>query len=91
MAVDEALCHCKGLRHAYERVVHSLVAVWMVFAQDVADDARALAEGLGRVEAEVLHRKEDAAVDRLEPVADVRQRAADDDGQRVLRSERASG
>ena len=33
----------------------------------------------GRAEAEVVHRHEDAALRRLQPVADVRQGPADDD------------
>src|SRR6266436_9940159 len=56
----------------------------MVLAHTVADDAGRLLVGAVPVEPEPLHREQDAAMDRLEPVADVRQRAADDDGHRVV-------
>src|SRR2546425_8518915 len=56
----------------------------MVLAHAVADDARRLLVRAVPVEPEPLHRVEDAAVDRLETVADVRQRAADDDGHGVV-------
>ena len=51
----------------------------VVLAHDVADDARALGEAAVRAVAAVVHRVEHAAVHRLEPVAHVGQRAADDD------------
>ena len=42
-----------------------------------------------RPEADLVHRVEDAAVDGLEAVAHVGQRAADDDGHRVVEVRRA--
>ncbi|GAA3300518.1 hypothetical protein GCM10020295_41480 [Streptomyces cinereospinus] len=56
----------------------------VVVAHDVADHAGALVEAaLGTVPA-VVHRVQHAAVDGLEAVPDVRQRAGDDDGHRVV-------
>ena len=56
----------------------------MVAAHHVADDLRALA--MLRVGGQVLlpHREEDAALHRLETVANVRQRPRGDDRQRVI-------
>src|SRR5579872_6686680 len=51
----------------------------MVLAQDVADDAGAFSGGAVGLEAHLLHGVENAAVDRLESVADIGQGAADDD------------
>src|SRR5688572_10264248 len=56
----------------------------MELAHAVADDARGLLVPAVPGETEQLHRVEDAAMDRLQPVADVRQRAPDDDGHRVV-------
>ena len=56
----------------------------MIFAHHVADDARGLDVFLvGRV-ALLVHRKQDAAMHRLEAVARVRQRARHDHAHRVI-------
>ena len=56
----------------------------VVLTHHVADDARALVPTPVRPVAAVVHRVEDAAVHRLEPVADIGQRAADDHAHRVV-------
>ena len=56
----------------------------VVLTHHLADDEGALAVRAVRLQAEVVHRVEDAAVDRLEAVADVGQRAADDHAHRVV-------
>ena len=43
LPVDQRQAHGEILRHAHQRVVDRLVAVRMVFTDDVADDARRLA------------------------------------------------
>ena len=83
-AVDERIAQRERLRHADERLVERGVAVRMVVAHHVADDLRALAVlGVG---GEVLlpHRVEDAALHRLQAVANVGQRARRDDRERVV-------
>jgi hypothetical protein len=56
----------------------------MVLAEHLADDRRGLARPRAGGEPQVLpHRIEDAALNGLQPVADVGQRARRDDGQRV--------
>ncbi len=83
-AVHERVAQRKRLRHAHERFVQGRVSVRMVAAHHVTDDFRALPVlGVGR---EVLlpHRVEDAALDRLQPVANVGQRARGDDRERVV-------
>ena len=83
-AVDERIPQREGLRHAHERLVERGVAVRMVVAHHVADHLRALAVlGVG---GQVLlpHRVQDAALHRLQAVADVRQRARGDDRERVV-------
>ena len=84
LAVDQQVAHRERLRHAHDRVVHGGVAVRVVLADDVADDARGFLVGLVPVVAELAHGVQDAAVHGLQAVADVGQRAADDDAHRVV-------
>ena len=78
LAVDERIAQRPVLRQADHGVIDRLVAVRMIFADDVADDPRALLVAAGRVELEQPHGPQQPAVDRLQPVADVRQRAGGD-------------
>ena len=55
----------------------------MVFADDVAHDAGAFLEPRGRVKTEQPHGVQQAAMDRLQPVAGVGQRALGDGRQRI--------
>ena len=84
LAVDQRHAHRPALRHPGERVVDRAVAVRVIFTHDVADDAARLAVGAAGDIAGFLAGVEDAAVDRLQAVADVGQRAADDDRHRVI-------
>ena len=84
LAVDQRQAHGKVLRHAHQRVVDRLVAVRVVFADDVADDARGLAVRLVPLVAVLVHRVEDAPVHRLEPVARIRQRPRHDHAHGVI-------
>jgi hypothetical protein len=84
LPLDERQAHGEVLRHAHERVVDRRVAMRVVLAHDVADHARGLAERLGPVVARLVHRVEDAPVDRLEAVADVGKRARHDHAHGVI-------
>ena len=84
LPVDQRRAHGKVLRHAHKRVVDRLVAMRMVFADDVADDARGFAIGLVPVVAVLVHRKENAAMHRLQTVAHIGQRALHDHAHRVV-------
>ena len=55
----------------------------MEIAHHVADDLGAFLERRGGIEPQNLHAVEDAAVDRLQPVARIRQRAAHDGRERI--------
>ena len=67
-----------------KRVVNRRVAVRMILAQHVADDLGALLGGPVEVQAHLAHRVQNAAMDRLQAVADIGQRAADDHAHRVV-------
>ena len=72
LAVDERVAQRERLRHPDERVVDRRVAVRVVVAHHVADDARGLARRPVRLQAGLVHRVEHAAVHRLQAVAHVR-------------------
>ena len=84
LAVHQRVAHGEVLGHADHGVVDRGVAVGVVFTDDVADDAGALAVGPVIVVARLGHGEEDAAVHRLEAVAHVGQGPADDDGKGVF-------
>ena len=84
MAVDQRGPHREPLRETDHRVVDGVVAVRVVLADDLADRPRALLVRAVGEDAGLVHRVEDAAVDRLQAVADVREGARGDDGHGVL-------
>ena len=73
-----------NLRAPDQRVVDGGVAVRMVLSQHLPHHAGALAVRTGRQQPEPVHGVQRAPVHRLEAVADVGQRATENDGQRVL-------
>ena len=78
------VAHVELLRHADQRVVDRRVAVRVVVAHRLADDLGALAVGAVAGQPHLLHREQDAAMRRLQPVADVGQRAPDDHAHGVI-------
>ena len=84
LAVDQRQAHGEILRHAHQRVIDRLVAMGMVFADDVADHAGGLAIRLVPFVAVLVHRIEDAPMHRLEAVARVGQRARHDHAHGVI-------
>ncbi len=84
LAVDERVAQREVLRHAHERVVDRRVAVRVVLAHHRADDSGALHVAPVRLQPHLVHREQDAAVDGLQAVADVGQRAPDDDRHGVV-------
>ena len=84
LPVDQRIALGKILSEAHQRVVHRLIAVRMELADDVADHARAFLERSAGVEAQQLHGIQQPPVNRLEPVARIREGTAGDGGERVL-------
>ena len=84
LAVDERVAHREVLREPHQRVVDRGVAVRVVLAHHLADDAGALGVAAVRLQAGLVHREQHAPVDRLEAVAHVGQRAPDDHRHRVV-------
>ena len=84
LPVDQRQAHGEFLRHAHQRVVDRLVAVRVVLAHHLADDAGRFPVGLVPVVPHLVHGVEDAPVHGLQPVAHVGERAADDHAHRVI-------
>ncbi len=84
LAVDQRDAHRPWLGHAGERVVDRAVAVRVIFTHDVADDAARLAIRPPGDIAGFLAGVENAAMDRLQTVADIGQRARHDHAHRVI-------
>ncbi|MCY1225860.1 hypothetical protein D9M72_380700 [compost metagenome] len=84
LAQGQRVAHGPVLDQADQGIVDGGVAVRVVLAHDLAHHAGALVEGAVRAVAAVEHGVENPAVDRLEAVADVRQRAADNNGHGVV-------
>ena len=54
---NQRIAHAPSLREAHQRVIHSKVAVRMILAHDLADDAGALARCLIRLQPHLGHRE----------------------------------
>lgn len=83
LPVDQRITHREILRQPYQRIVDRLVAMRVELAHHLADDARAFGKTLVGIEAQEPHGVHDAAMDRLQPVADIGQRPVHDGRQRI--------
>jgi hypothetical protein len=84
LTVHERDAEREALRHAHEGLVDRRVAVRVILAHHVADDAGALHELLVPAVPALLHAVEDPALHRLHPVAHVWQRAGGDHAEGVV-------
>jgi hypothetical protein len=84
LAVDQGQPHGEVLRHAHQGVIDGLVAVRMVFTDDVADDAGRLPIRLVPLVAVLVHGVENAPVHRLKAVPRIGQRARHDHAHGVI-------
>ena len=73
-----------GLAHIHQGRVNHRLAVRVVVPRGVTADLRALPVLLRRIERELVHRIQDAALRWLQTVSHVGQRPGDDDGHRVV-------
>ncbi len=84
LAVDQHVAQRKILRHAHDGVVHRRIAVRVVLADHVADDARRLLVGLVPVVGKLVHGEKHAPMHGFQAIAHVRQRPADDHAHGVV-------
>ncbi len=78
LSVDQRVTQRKGLCEADHRIIDRLVAMRMIFADHVADDARAFLVTLAGIEPQQPHRPQQPAMHRLQPVAHIGQRSRGD-------------
>ncbi len=83
MAFHQRIAHREFLREAHQCLIDRLIAMRVILADDIAHHAGAFLEAGRRVEAEEPHRVQQPAMDRLQPVAGVGQRALGDGGERI--------
>ena len=79
LPLDQPHPHGPALRHAHQRVVNRGIAVRMEIAHHLADHLGGFAERLVGGVAALLHGVQDSPMHRLQPVARIRQRPADND------------
>ena len=79
LAFHQRIADVEGLRQTNHGVIHGAVSVGMIFTQHVAHQAGALAEGLVRRHAQLVHVVQNPAVYRLQTVPHVRQGPVNDD------------
>ena len=84
LAVDQRVTQVPALGHPHHGVIDGRVAVRVVLLDDFADHTCALRVLAVGSEAFLLHRVQDAALDRLQAVTNIRQRPVDDHGHRVI-------
>jgi hypothetical protein len=82
--IDQRVAEREVLRHPDEGVVHRVEPVRVVAGHDLTDGVRGLAVRPVGPHPRLVHRPQDPAVDRLQAVSDLRQRAPDDDRHRVV-------
>ena len=83
LALDQRVARGEILREPHQRVVDRDIAMRVVLADHVADDAGAFLEAGGRVEPQLVHGVDQPPMHRLQPVAHIRQRARHDGGERI--------
>ena len=91
LTVNEGVTHREILRHSDKCLVNCLVAVRMVFTDNVADDSRRLFVSRVVGVSEFLHREEHSAVNRFQTVSDIGQRPVGNDAHRIVDERRFHG
>ena len=84
LPIHQRVAQRKILRHARHGLIDRRVAVWMVLAQYLTHDARRLFVGGIGPQAQLVHSIKDAALDRFETIASIRQGTGDDDAHRIV-------
>jgi hypothetical protein len=84
LAIDKRISQRKILGESHNRVVNGRIAMRMILTDRVSDDTGRLLIRLVISVAKLVHRPEHTAMDRLQAVADIRQRTSDDDGHCII-------
>ena len=79
LTIHQRIAVGERLRHQHHRFVAGAVAVGMIFTQHVADGARRFLEFRAGVQPQLRHRIDNAALDRLQAIANIGKRPVHDD------------
>ena len=85
LAVDQRVAEAEVLGHPDQGVVDGIVTVRVVLAHDVTDDTGALHVRAIPLDVRLVHREQDPAMDRLQPVPHIGQCPAHDHAHRVIK------
>ena len=85
LAPNERIAHGEVLSQTHQRLIDSLIAVRVIFTDDVTHNTGALLRGVREVVAQFVHGKEHAAVHGLKAVAHVGQRTPNDHAHGVIK------
>ena len=72
LPIHQRIAHCKILRQTHQSIIDGLVAMRMIAADNIADNAGRFLKPLLRVKAQLAHGKQQAAMHGLQPVAHIR-------------------
>ena len=84
LTINKGVAQRKGLGQPYDRIIHGGISVRMILADHVAHDAGRFLVGLIPVVAKHRHGVEDPSMYRLQPVAHIWKRTANDYTHRVI-------
>ena len=84
LTLNQRVAHRKVLRQPDQRIVDRHIAVRVVLTHHFTDDTGALHRRVGFAQPKLPHRVKNPAVHRLQTVANIRNRPADVDAQRIL-------
>src|SRR5438128_8150774 len=84
LTVNQGVAHVEVLRETHQRGINHCFAVRVIVAGSVAADFCAFAVAAIRGKTEIVHRDQNAALHRLEAVANVGKGTRDDDAHRVV-------
>ena len=89
LSLDQQVAHGEILRHAHHSIIDRRITVRMVLAQHLAYDTGTLARRGIVSQSHIVHRVEDAPLNRLEPVAHIGKGARGDDAHGIAQVRRA--
>ena len=73
LTIEQWQSQGKVLRHTHQRVIDSLVTVRVIFTHHITDDTRRFTVGLVPLISAFVHRIENTAVNRFQPIPRIRQ------------------
>ncbi len=83
LTIDQRIAHAERLRQAHHGIIHSRIAMRVIFTDHIPDHTGTFFIARGRVELELHHGIEQAAMDGLQAIPHIRQRASGNGRKRI--------